>query len=248
MAKRNKAATSLPIEAQTTSSQCPKVIGYIRVSTDEQAKEGMSLSFQRRKIEAYCELHDLYLLEILEDAGRSGRDRDRPAYQQLLQRIIDPDISGVIVYRLDRLTRSFGELGVMLETFKKHDASIFSVMENVDASTAIGRFVLGLLGLIANLEVDVLGELVATGMEEAKRQGLHVGSTPLGYQRGEQKGELVIDEKESEIVERIYHLRTAEQMSFRRIAEVLNEEGHPTKRGGRWGSETVRLVWQRRER
>lgn len=254
MAKRNKTAPPPPKEAQAppeeaeaTPSTRPHLIGYIRVSTDEQANEGMSLSFQRRKIEAYCELHDLHLVEILEDAGLSGRDSNRPAYQQLLQRITDPQIAGVIVYRLDRLTRSFGELGVMLETFKKHDASIFSVMENVDASTAIGRFVIGLLGLLAYLEVDVLGERVAAGMEEAKRQGLHVGSTPLGFKRGEQKGELLIDEKESEIIERIHHLRTSEGLSFRRIAEVLNEEGQPTKRGGRWGSETVRLIWQRRE-
>jgi len=247
MAKRNKATTPPPTEAQPTPIKRPKILGYIRVSTEEQANEGMSLSFQRRKIEAYCELHDLILLDLLEDAGLSGRDNTRPAYQQLLQRITDPDVSGVIVYRLDRLTRSFGELGVMLETFKKHNASIYSVMENVDASTAIGRFVIGLLGLLANLEVDVLGERVAAGMEEAKRQGLHVGSTPLGYKRSEQKGELLVDEKEGEIIQRIHHLRTSEQMSFRRIAEVLNHEGHPTKRGGRWGSETVRLVWQRTE-
>ena len=136
---------------KTKKPSFPRVIGYIRCSTEEQANEGLSLGYQRRKIEAYCELHDLELIEVLEDAGFSGKETNREAYQQLLTKIKDADISGVIVYRLDRLTRSFADLGPLLEVFKGANASIYSVMENVDASTAIGRFVIGLLGLLATL-------------------------------------------------------------------------------------------------
>ena len=228
---------------KTKKPSFPRVIGYIRCSTEEQANEGLSLGYQRRKIEAYCELHDLELIEVLEDAGFSGKETNREAYQQLLTKIKDADISGVIVYRLDRLTRSFADLGHLLEVFKGANASIYSVMENVDASTAIGRFVIGLLGLLATLEVDVLGERTKAGMEEAKRQGIHVGSEPLGYKRSKDRG-LIEDEEEKKIIERIKRLRK-KNLPLREIARMMNEEGHPTKRGGKWGAETVRLVLKR---
>lgn len=221
----------------------PKVLGYIRCSTEEQANEGLSLAYQRRKVDAYCQLHDLDLIEVLEDAGFSGKETNREAYQALLEKIKSPDISGVVVYRLDRLTRSFADLGHLLELFKSCQAGIYSVMENVDASTAIGRFVIGLLGLLATLEVDVLGERTKAGMEEAKRQGIHVGSEPLGYKRSKDRG-LVEDPEEKKIVDRIKGLRK-KRLSLRKIAEVLNEEGHATKRGGRWQAETVRQVLKR---
>jgi len=221
----------------------PRIIGYIRCSTEEQAQEGMSLHYQRSKIQAYCLLHDLELVTILEDAGFSGKETNRPAYQQLLRQIADPEIVGVIVYRLDRLTRSFADLGHLLEVFKAANAGIYSVMENVDASTAIGRFVIGLLGLLATLEVDVLGERTKAGMEEARRQGVHVGSEPLGFKRAENRG-LVQDEDETKVVERIRQLRK-KKLPLREIAKIMNEEGHPTKRGGKWGAETVRLILKR---
>lgn len=217
-----------------------RVLGYIRCSTEEQAQEGMSLRYQRSKIQAYCLLHDLEIVSILEDAGFSGKEANRPAYKQLLAQIKDPTLSGVVVYRLDRLTRSFADLGHLLEVFKAANTGIYSVMENVDASTAIGRFVIGLLGLLATLEVDVLGERTKAGMEEARRQGVHIGSEPLGFKRAENRG-LVEDENETKIVERIKQLRK-KKLSLREIAKIMNEESHPTKRGGKWAAETVRLV------
>lgn len=82
-----------------------RAIGYARVSTDEQAHEGVSLDNQKAKIQAYCHLHDLELDEIIEDAGRSGKDLNRDGIQSLIERIKEREIDDVIFYKLDRLSR-----------------------------------------------------------------------------------------------------------------------------------------------
>ena len=82
-----------------------KAIGYIRVSTDEQAREGISLENQKAKITAYCELNDLDLVEIIEDAGKSGKDLNREGIQSLLGKVKARTIDAVVVYKLDRLSR-----------------------------------------------------------------------------------------------------------------------------------------------
>jgi len=220
-----------------------RVLGYVRCSTEEQAQEGMSLAYQRRKIAEYAGLHELEVAEVLEDAGYSGKEGSRPAFQRLLKEIEDPKIEGVVIYRLDRLTRSLGDLASLLEVFRRYNAGIYSVMENLDVSTAMGRFVIGLLGLLGTLEVEVLGERVAAGMEEARRMGIHTGGSPLGYKHAEDS-KLVEDPEERATVDRILELHS-EGSSLREIGRALNEEGRRTKRGGKWAAETVRLVIKR---
>lgn len=220
-----------------------RVLGYIRCSTEEQAQEGMSLAYQRRKIQEYASLHDLEIADILEDPGYSGKDTQRPAFQKLLTEIEDPAIEGVLSYRLDRLTRSLGDLAQLLEVFKTNNASIYSVMENLDVSTAMGRFVIGLLGLLGTLEVEVLGERVAAGMQEAKRQGIHTGSSPLGFKHSADRT-LVEEPEQKATIARILAFHN-EGRSLRDICKLLNQEGRQTKRGGKWAPETVRLVIHR---
>lgn len=86
-----------------------KAIGYICVSTDEQAREGISMENQRAKIETYCSLADLELTEVIEDAGKSGKDLNREGMQALMDRIMGHSIDAVVVYKLDRLSRRVGE-------------------------------------------------------------------------------------------------------------------------------------------
>lgn len=220
-----------------------RVLGYVRVSTEEQASEGLSMDFQRRKIRAFCELRELHLVKLIEDIG-SGKESDRVGYQELLRSVKDPEIGGVIVFRLDRLSRSLLDLANLIELFKKEDAQLWSVMENIDASTPIGRFVIKLLGALAELEVDVLGERTKAGMEEAKKKGVHVGGIPLGKRLSAKDGGLEEDAEETKTVKRIQELRTR-GLSLRAIALCLNKEGHKTKRGGHWHPQTVKVVLDR---
>lgn len=225
------------------SSSLIRVLGYVRVSTEEQASEGLSMDFQRRKIRAFCELRELFLVRLVEDIG-SGKESDRAGYQELLRSVKDPKIEGVVVFRLDRLSRSLLDLANLIDLFKKENAQLWSVMENIDASTPIGRFVIKLLGALAELEVDVLGERTKAGMEEAKRKGVHVGGIPLGKRLSGEDGRLEEDAEEAKTVKRIHELRI-QGLSLRAIALCLNEEGHKTKRGGHWHPQTVKVVLDR---
>ena len=159
----------------------PQVLGYIRVSTEEQAREGFSLAFQKRKIRLFCQLRELKLVGILEDAGFSGKDTERPALQELLERIPDPKIHGVVVYKLDRLSQSTRDLPVMVDdVFKQNNAEFYSVTEQVDTTTALGKFFLTIIGALAQMERDLISERTRVGMEETKRRGTHLGNVPLG--------------------------------------------------------------------
>jgi len=223
-----------------------RVLGYIRVSTTEQAKEGLSLYFQKRKIEFFCELHDLILVKVIEDPGFSGKDLNRPGLRELLELIPDPTIHGVVVYRLDRLSRSTRDLLEMVDdVFAHNEADFYSVTEKVDTTTALGKFFLTIIGALAQMERDLIGERTQAGMEETRLKGTHLGGVPLGYQRDEDK-KLIPLEQEQLTLARVKELR-GEGLSLRAIASALTEEGHPTKKGGAWHPQTVKLILARTE-
>src|SRR5688500_18633397 len=97
-----------------------QVIGYARVSTAEQASEGVSLEMQARKIDSYCDVKDWQLSEVITDPGQSAKSLARPGMQQLLARVETGEVSAVIVYKLDRLTRSVADLDRLVKLFAQH--------------------------------------------------------------------------------------------------------------------------------
>jgi len=121
-----------------------KTIGYIRVSTTEQAREGISLENQRKKIQTYCELNDLQLIEIIEDGGKSGKNLNREGIQELLTKVKGKSINAVVVYKLDRLSRKVIDTLNLIETFEKAAIAFHSLNEKIDTSTAMGRFFLNI--------------------------------------------------------------------------------------------------------
>lgn len=230
----------------TTPLSQPRVLGYTRVSTEEQAKEGFSLAFQQRKIKEFCQLRELKLVKILEDPGHSGKDTKRPGLQELLARVPDPDIHGVVVYKLDRLSRSTRDLLEMVDdVFQKNKAEFYSVTEQVDTTTALGKFFLTIIGALAQMERDLISERTKAGMEESRRQGTYLGGLPLGFKRTK-RGGLVSNPREVQIVARIHSLRASGQ-TLRSIAATLEAEGYPTKNGGHWHPQTVKLILQRQK-
>lgn len=220
-----------------------RVLGYIRCSTLEQAQEGLSLQYQRAKIELYCRLHNMYLEGIIEDAGFSGKDTNRPGLQKLMEHIDQPRYQGVVVYKLDRLSRSTKDLLILVDdTFRKNKAEFFSVTEKIDTTTAQGRFFLTIIGALAQMERELTIERTIAGLEQTRANGTYLGAEPMGFKR--RAGKLIRNSEERRLINRIVELRL-EGLSLRAIGERLEEEGHKPKRGEHWHAQSLKLILDR---
>lgn len=154
-------------------------VGYIRVSTEEQAREGFSLGSQTGKIQAYCTLKDWRLMRLYVDDGFTGKDDDRPEYQRMMAAMSTWD--GVIVIKLDRIHRNLRNFLAMTDTFRAKGKEFVSIYESLDTSTAVGRFVVVIFAALAQLESEQIGERTSWGMAQAKKEGVHVGRPPIGF-------------------------------------------------------------------
>lgn len=218
-----------------------KVYGYIRVSTEDQAKEGLSLDAQKAKIQAYAHLNDLELLDIIADEGFSGKTLDRPGVKRLLDLVQGEEADGVIVYKLDRLSRSTKDLLRLIEdVFHKGNTRFFSISEKIDTETAIGKFFLTLMGALAQMERELIAERTKATLDYKKQKGEHLGAVPYGYTVIE--GKLTPKEDEQKILKKMKRWKK-EGKSLREIARRLNQEGVSTHRNGvRWSHKAVSYV------
>ena len=221
-------------------------IGYIRVSTEGQAREGVSLDAQRDRIEAYARAKGLELTEVLVDEGLSGKTIDRPALQTLLERCRAGAVGHVIVWKLDRLTRQTRHLLNLVEdVFLARHIELHSVSESLDTSTPHGRFVLTLFGGLAQMERELIAERTRGALAYKRANGNPTSHPPLGFRATGRRDRMLPVPEELAIVGRILELwRTG--LSFRAIAVRLDQEGLPTKRGARWHASTVKKVVDRR--
>ncbi len=175
-------------------SMCMKTAVYVRVSTEEQVKEGYSISAQKERLDAYIKSQGWELVSYYVDEGVSAKDTNRPELQRMLKNIEEGFIDVVLVYRLDRLTRSVLDLYQLLESFEKNGCHFKSATEVYDTTTAIGRLFITLVAALAQWERENLGERVRMGMTQKVREGEWHGSTPpYGYQLD--NGSLVINLK-----------------------------------------------------
>ncbi len=213
-----------------------KVIGYIRVSTDEQAQGGHSLGAQRAKLEQYAALYDMELVDVVVDAGVSAKTLDRPGLHQALAALKSGKAEGILVAKLDRLTRSVKDLGALLEGYFASKFALLSVADQIDTSTAAGRLVLNVLTSVAQWEREAIGERTSAALRHKIANGEHVGAPALGFEVRD--GKLVENEDESQTLSRISELRAAGH-TFRQIAATLTVEGFRTKRGANWNPGTV---------
>ena len=222
-----------------TPSLPRKAVGYVRVSTNEQAENGQSLAAQRAKIEAYAVMHDLQLLEVIEDAGHSAKSLDRPGMARLLELIRRRQVEVVIVAKLDRITRSVRDLGELVDLFKRSGVEFASVADNIDTSTAAGRLVLNVMGSVSQWEREAGGERTAEVLADMRARGLRISRhAPYGF-RGDGNGGWIADHHERAAVRLMLQWR-ADGLSLRVIAARLERRGHVARSGRRLGPETVR--------
>jgi len=219
-----------------------KAICYTRVSTEEQAKSGLSLTYQREKLVAYCSALDIEVVAVIEDAGKSAKNLKRPGIQKAMEMIRTGQAGALVVLKLDRLTRSVKDLGALVEFFAKTDSSLVAVQDSINTSTAAGRLVLNVLGSVAQWEREAISERVAAAWSVKKARGEKTGGdVPFGFDVDAQ-GRLVANPIEQEAAELIRELR-ATGMSFARIAAEVERRGLKTKTGkARWAAMTIQRI------
>jgi len=226
-----------------------KVVAYLRVSTEGQAEAGVSLAAQRAKAEAYASLYDLELVAVIEDAGVSAKSLNRLGLTEALAMLDAGTAEGLLVAKLDRLTRSVKDLGTLLDLGLRDRYSLLSVAEQVDTRTAGGRLVLNVLASVSEWERETIGERTREALEHLKNEGVRLGGEALGWERSTatddqgRKRWIEVD-GEAKTVSRIIELHESGK-SNRAIARSLEAEGRRTKRGGRWSHKQVGNVLRR---
>lgn len=216
---------------------------YIRVSTEDQAKEGFSISAQKEKLTKYIEINDWQIYDYFIDDGISGKNiNDRPELTRLIEGIKDKQINNVLVYKLDRLTRSVKDLINLIELFENYECSFSSLTEKLDTSNAVGRMFIKIIGIFAEFERENLAERVSFGYEEKTRQGNYTNTNGIyGYDYIIGKGDIIVNEEEANLVNQIYqdYLNGKAMIS---IAKDYNKRKVPTKRGGSWSGSTIKSI------
>lgn len=205
---------------------------YIRVSTQEQV-ENYSIEVQRERLEALCKSKGWDIFETYIDGGYSGSSLDRPALQQMLNDLKDIDV--VVVYKLDRLSRSQRDtLSLIEEHFLTNNVDFVSMTETLDTSTPFGKAMLGILSVFAQLERETIAERMRMGLIKRAENGMHgMGGNydPSGYIR--QEGHLVVNENEAKHIQLVYDLYE-QYHSVAKVQYRLKELGEPVWRFRRY--------------
>jgi site-specific DNA recombinase len=222
-----------------------KAVGYIRVSTEDQ-KEGVSLDNQRAKINAYASLKDLQLIGIIEDAGISAKNLNRPGVQEVLKMARKKKVEAVIVYKLDRMFRSTIDA---LETTKRFDnwsVAFHSIQETLDTQSAMGRFFFTLTAALAEMERGIIGERTKAALKHKRLNGEKTGGDiPFGYCLDIDGQSLMEDPKEQEVIRLIKEWKE-NGCSLRSIGEELQRRGHLTKTGKiKWHPQSIARILKR---
>jgi len=228
------------------SNKMTKAIAYIRVSTDGQAEDGVSLDAQRARVDAWRTLNDAELLAVEVDAGMSGKRSDnRPG----LQKAIDAACKHgavLVVYSLSRLARSTKDTLEIAERLDKAGADLVSLSEKIDTTSAAGKMVFRMLAVLAEFERDQISERTTAAMAYKRNQGERISRRiPYGYDLAEDGVNLVENANETKVIELVQRLRVR-GLSMRAIAAELDTRGIAPKNGTeKWRHSTIQGILKR---
>lgn len=220
-------------------------IGYVRVSTEDQAKEGVSLDNQKAKIEAYCQLKDFELIEVVEDAGISAKNLRRPGVQKVLRMARKKQVDAIVVYKLDRIFRSTVDALETTKMFDKWGVSFHSIEETLDTQSAMGRFFFTLTAALAEMERRIIGERTKAALSHKRSRNEKTGGdVPYGYDLTP-AGILIKNHTEQKVIRLIRRLHQR-GYSLRGICSEIETEEYKTKRGNsKWHPQTVAGILKR---
>ncbi len=223
-----------------------KVILYARVSTAEQASDGISREAQTSKMEAYASLCDPQVVEGSVDAGESAKTLKRPGFQRALELLREGAAHGLVVVKLDRLTRAIGDWQKLIVDYvgEKAGKQLFSVSDSIDTRTAAGRLVLNVLLSVAQWEREAIGERTREALQYKIRCGERVGKIRYGFDLDGDGKTLVPNADEQAAIGLMVSLRRA-GATYRAIAEQLTERGFRAKEGGAWDHSSVYWIVKR---
>lgn len=209
-------------------TEIQRVAIYARVSTEEQAKEGFSIAAQLQTLRQYAQIYNWEVIDEYVDEGISGKSvKGRPEMKRLIKDVENERFDAVIVWKISRLSRNMLETLMILDKFEEYNVKFISYSENFDTSSPIGRLVLQIMASIAEMERNTLAENVKLGMKQRALEGRWNGGVVFGYDTV--KKQLVINEKEAEVVQLIFHMY-ANGKGLRAISNHLNKAGYKTKR------------------
>lgn len=218
-----------------------KVALYVRVSTTSQLEEGYSIEEQKAKLESYCDIKDWHIYKIYTDGGFSGSTTERPALEQLIKDAQSKLFDTVLVYKLDRLSRSQKDTLYLIEDiFLKNNIEFVSLLENFDTSTPFGRAVIGLLSVFAQLEREQIKERMQLGKLGRAKAGKSMmwAKTSYGYNYDKETGSMTVNEYEALAVKEIFTSYLA-GMSITKLRDKINDE-YPKQPA--WSYRTIRGI------
>jgi site-specific DNA recombinase len=216
-----------------------RIVGYIRVSTEEQGASGLGLAAQRARIEAYAALYGHDVVAWCEDVA-SAKTLDRPELPRALDLLRTGAADGICVAKLDRLTRSVRDLGELLDGPLKV-AALVSVAEQIDTATAAGRMVLNILASVAQWEREAIGERTSAALVAKRARGERVGAVRYGYRLAADGKTEEVDPAEQAVIAEARRMR-AGGLSLRKIAAELAEAGQVSRNGRPFACEQIRSM------
>ena len=216
---------------------------YVRVSTAEQKMHGYSVSEQIDRLTNFSKALGYDKPQIYNDAGYSGATLDRPALSVLINDVKARKVEKVLVYKLDRLSRSQKDTLMLIEDiFLQNGCDFVSISENFDTSTPLGRAMIGILAVFAQLEREQIKERMSMGREARAKQGKYAGSwrLPIGYDYIH--GELIPNEYEAALIRKMFEDYSGGKSS-RAIAKDYNSKGLFHKYG-KWNADVIGRLLQ----
>lgn len=220
-----------------------KAVGYIRVSTNEQATEGISLSHQEAKIRAYAALHEMDLVEVISDAGISAKTVDkRLGAKRVIDLASTGEVEVIIVYKLDRMFRNAAEALRISQELNDMGVALHSVTERLDTQSAMGKFFFTIMAAAAEMERNLISERTRDALNHKKALGKVFNHPPYGY---DIDGDLLVINKEEQLIIKRIERLDGEDQSLQSIATELNDAGIKTKKGKAWFPQTVKGVLEK---
>jgi len=208
-----------------------KAVGYIRVSTEEQVLEGYSIESQKNQIIGCCETNGYDLIGFYIDEGISGKSLRRPKVQEMIADVKSHKFDIIVIYRLDRLSRSLRDLANLIDLLDKHGVQIKSISENFDLSSLSGRAMAQMLGVFAEFERGSIAERVAVNLEQKALEGYYKApKAPFGYVYDPETQNYFINPDQAAIVREIFELHQSGK-GVDAICRIMNERGIKTTEG-----------------